>query len=117
MTDTVFLHGLTCKAVIGAREWEKNERRNLVVDLDMGLDLQAAAARDDLAQTVDYSEVSRRVRRLVSESRLALLETLAERIAALLLDDFPLTWCRVRINKPYAVSGVPVVGVVIERKR
>ena len=113
--DTVFLHGLKCKAIIGARDWEKRVRRNLLIDLDMGLDLRPAAASDELEKTVNYSEVSRRVTALVGESRLDLLEALAEQIADLLLTDFPLQWCRVRINKPYAVSGVPQVGVLIER--
>ncbi len=113
--DTVYLHGLVCKAVIGARDWEKRVRRDLEIDLDMGLDLRPAAASDELEKTVNYSEVSRRVTALVGASRLDLLETLAEQIAALLLEDFPVVWCRVRVNKPYAVSGVPGVGVVMER--
>ena len=115
--DKVFLHGLKCKAVIGVRDWEKRVRRDLVIDLDMGLDTRPAAADDDLEKTVNYSEVSRRVTALVGQSQLDLLETLAQRIADLLLADFPLQWCRVRINKPYAVSGVPGVGVVIERSQ
>ncbi len=114
--DTVFLHGLKCKAIIGARDWEKRVRRDLVIDLDMGLDLRPAAQSDDLEKTVNYSEVCRRVTALVEASRLDLLETLAEQIADLLLTTFPLQWCRVRINKPYAVSGVPQVGVLVERR-
>ena len=82
-----------------------------------GTDIAPAAASDDVADALDYKAVSKRVQQFVGESSFFLVETLTERIAALVLDEFQVSWVRVRLNKVGALRGAAGVGIVIERGR
>ena len=113
--DIIFLHDLRVDCVIGVWEWERKIRQTVVIDLDMAFDIRKAAASDDLADTLSYKEVSKRVSGFIEESGFQLVERMAEEVASILLDEFRVSWCRVRINKPGAVRGAGDVGVVIER--
>ena len=115
--DVIFIEALQVEAVIGVYDWERRIRQPVVIDLEMGADVARAAASDDVADTLDYKAVSKRVQRFVGESGFFLVETLAERIAALVLDEFPVPWVRVKLNKAGALRGAKGVGIVIERRR
>lgn len=113
--DIVYIHDLRIEATIGVFEWERRIRQTLVIDLDFGIDNRRPAATDDLRDTIDYGAVATRVTAYVEESNFNLVETLAERIAELLLNEFNVPWVRLKINKQGAVRGVRDVGVIIER--
>jgi dihydroneopterin aldolase len=113
--DKVFIEGLDVDAVIGAYDWERSIRQRLRLDLEMAFDCRAAGASDALADALDYHRVATAVTALVEASQYALLEALAERVAAMLLADFQVTRVRVQIRKPDAVGNAAAVGVVIER--
>ncbi|MDH3378945.1 MAG: dihydroneopterin aldolase [Gammaproteobacteria bacterium] len=113
--DIIYLHGLKVDCVIGVWEWERRITQVITIDLDMGANIAQAARSDDLNDTLSYKAVSKRVTAFVQESRFKLVETMAERVAAILLDEFDIPWCRVRINKKGAVRGARDVGVVVER--
>ncbi len=113
--DIVYIHDLRIEATIGVFEWERRIRQTLVIDLDFGIDNRRPAATDDLSDTIDYGAVATRITAYVEESRFNLVETLAERIADILLNEFKVPWVRLKINKQGAVRGVRDVGVIIER--
>ena len=113
--DIVYLRDLKVDCVIGIYDWERRIRQTLYIDIDMATDIRRAAASDHVKDTLDYKAVSKRVQQFVSESEFQLVETLAEKIAALVLKEFPVPWVRVRINKKGAVRNAGAVGVVIER--
>ena len=113
--DIIYLHGLKVDCVIGVWEWERQITQTITIDLDMGFDISAASKSDDLDDTLSYKDVSKRVESFVSESRFALVEKLVEEIAQLLIEEFSIQWCRVKINKYGAVRGAGDVGVIIER--
>ena len=114
--DQVFISGLEVDAVIGAYDWERTIRQPLVLDLDMGWDNRPAAAGDDLSQALDYATVSQRVMDYVAASSFELVETLAERLATLIMQEFNVPWLRLRITKPNAIQQARGgVGVMIER--
>ena len=113
--DTIFLHSLKIDAVIGIWEWERKIRQTVVIDLDMAADIRKAAESDDVADTLNYKLVAKRLQSYVAESEFQLVETLAERIAAIVIGEFGVPWVRVRVNKPGAIRGAQDVGVVIER--
>ncbi|MBI5618953.1 MAG: dihydroneopterin aldolase [Gammaproteobacteria bacterium] len=115
--DIVFLHGLRVDTVIGVWDWERRIRQTLVLDIDIGTDIRTAAASDAIDDTLDYKAVTKRIERLADESRFQLVESLAELIAATLLDEFGAPWVRVKLNKQGAVRNVRDVGIVIERSR
>ena len=105
------------ETVIGVYDWERRIRQPVVIDLEMGTDISRAAASDDVADALDYKSVSKRVQQFVGESSFLLVETLTERIASLVLDEFPVPWVRVKLNKIGALRGAAGVGIVIERRR
>ena len=115
--DIIFIEALRVEAVIGVYDWERRIRQPVVIDLEMGTDIARAAASDDVADALDYKAVSKRVQQFVGESSFFLVETLTERIAALVLDEFPVPWVRVRLNKVGALRGAAGVGIVVERGR
>ena len=113
--DIVYITDLRVQTVIGVFPWERQVRQILVLDLELGTDLRAAAATDDLAQTLDYKAVAKHAVAFIEQSRFHLVETLAERLADSLREEFSIPWLRMRIDKQGAVRGVRNVGVVIER--
>ena len=113
--DKVFIEGLEIDALIGIYDWERRIRQTLVFDLEMGFDNRVPAATDDIAHTLDYKAVSRRLVEYVSESGFGLVETLAERCAELVMTEFNIRWLRLKLSKPGAVRGARAVGVIIER--
>lgn len=113
--DKIFVQGLEVECVIGVWEWERQITQKLIIDLEMGWDISAAANSDALEDTLSYKDVAKRVNAFVVETQANLVETLAEGIAGLLQEEFGVPWCRVRINKRGAVTGARDVGVDIER--
>ncbi len=113
--DKIFLNELKVEAVIGLEEWERRIRQTVVIDLEMSADIARAAATDDVADTLNYKMVAKRIQAFVAESRFQLVETLAEQIAAIVRDEFGVAWVKVRANKPGAIRGSRDVGVIIER--
>jgi dihydroneopterin aldolase len=113
--DITFLHGLKIDCIIGIWDWERRTRQAIVIDLDMASDVKRAADSDDIKDAVDYKAVSKRLIEFVGQSEFQLVETLAERVAEIVLKEFDVPWVRVRINKAGAVRDAGDVGIVIER--
>lgn len=115
--DIIFLRDLRIETVIGVYEWERRIKQVVSLDLEMAVNIRKAAASDDLADTLNYKAVAKRLIQFVGESRFNLVETLAERAAAILLEEFSIPWVRLTVSKPGAVRGARDVGVIIERGR
>ncbi len=113
--DVVFIEDLRIDAVIGIYDWERRVRQPLALDIEMAFDNSVPAAADDIALTLDYKRVSKRLIAYVGESSFGLVETLAERCAALIREEFKVSWVRLKLSKPGAVRGAKAVGVRIER--
>jgi 7,8-dihydroneopterin aldolase/epimerase/oxygenase len=113
--DIIFLHELKVDTVIGIWDWERKIRQTVVIDLDMAADIRKAAASDSVEDTLNYKLVAKRVQQFVGESEFQLVETLAEKIAAIVNEEFGVPWVRVKVNKPGAIRGARDVGVLIER--
>jgi len=113
--DIVFLRGLRIETVIGIYDWEKEIRQPVVLDLEMSTDVAVAAASDRIEDAVDYKAVSKRLKQFVGEGRFELVETLAERCAEIIRNEFGVRWLRLQVNKVGAVTGAQGVGVLIER--
>ncbi len=112
--NIVYIRGLRAQAVIGVYEWERHIRQTLVLDLEMASDTTRAAASDQIADALDYAELSRRVIAQVEASQYQLLETLAVAVADMITRDFGVPWLRLRLSKPGAVTEAEDVGVIIE---
>ena len=113
--DIIYLHDLRIEAVIGLWEWERKIRQTVAIDLEMSADIRKAAATDSVDDTLNYKLVAKRLQQYVGESSFQLVETLAEKIAGIVIDEFGVAWVRVKVNKPGAIRGARDVGVIIER--
>ena len=113
--DIIYLHDLKVDCIIGIWDWERRTTQTLTIHLDMGVDVRHAAASDHIADTLNYKAVAKSVIAFVGDSRFQLVETLTEKVAQLLLDEFPILWVRVKVNKKGAIRGATDVGVIIER--
>lgn len=116
-TDRIFLHGLTAECVIGFIDWERRVKQTVVMDIELPVDCRRAALSDAVVDTLDYKKVAKRVQAFVSASEYQLVETLAHRLALVILQEFGIEWVRVTLNKPGAIRNSRDVGVVIERSR
>ena len=113
--DIIFLADLRIETVIGVFDWEREIKQAVVFDLQMAADIRKAAASDQLEDTLDYKSVAKRIIEFVEASDFQLVETLAERVANIILNEFNVPWVRVQLNKQGAVRGARDVGVIIER--
>ncbi|MDH5594976.1 MAG: dihydroneopterin aldolase [Nitrosopumilus sp.] len=113
--DIVFLHGLKIDTVIGIYDWERKIRQSVILDLDMGFDIAKAAKSDHIDDTLDYKAIAKRLIEFVGDSDFQLVETLAEKSAEVVLNEFPVSWLKLKLNKKGAVSQAGDVGVIIER--
>jgi dihydroneopterin aldolase len=113
--DIVFLRDLKIETIIGIFDWEREIKQTVTLDLEMAADVAKAANTDSIEDTLDYKAVAKRLIDFVGHSEYQLVETLAERVADIVLNEFHVPWVRVRVNKPGAVRYAGDVGVVIER--
>ncbi len=113
--DIIYLHDLKVDCIIGIWEWERRTTQTLTIHLDMAVDIQRAAASDSIKDTLNYKAVAKSVIGFVGASQFQLVETLTEKIAELIVNEFKVPWVRVKLNKKGAVRGATDVGVILER--
>ena len=113
--DIVFIRDLRIETVIGIYDWEREVRQTVVLDLEMATDVRRAAASDQIEQALNYKSVAKRLIGFVEAASFQLVETLAERCAGIVIDEFDVPWVRLTVNKVGAVSAARDVGVQIER--
>ncbi len=115
LKDTIYIEQLKINCVIGVNDWERNVRRRIIVDLTLETDAAKAAKKDCIEDAIDYVTVSERVTDFVQASSYMLIETLAEKIANLVLAEFPISRIRLKLSKSGAISNAKSVSVSIER--
>jgi 7,8-dihydroneopterin aldolase/epimerase/oxygenase len=113
--DIVYIRGLKIDTVIGVYDWERDIRQTLVLDLEMASDTRRGAATDAIEDALDYAAISDAITALVAGSDFQLLESVAEAVSSLVMEQFAVPWLRLRVGKPGAVAAADDVGVVIER--
>lgn len=113
--DIVYIRELEVETVIGIYDWEREIRQRVNLDIEMGTDISAAAATEEIENTLNYKSVSDRLISFISDSEFLLVETMAQEIADILMNEFGVRWLRLRLGKPGAVSAAKDVGVIIER--
>ena len=113
--DIVYIRELRIETIIGIFDWERRIRQAVSIDLEMATDIRKAAASDSIQDALDYKAVSKRLIAFVEGSEFQLVETMAEKIATLVREEFQVPWLRLQLSKPGAVRGARDVGVIIER--
>jgi dihydroneopterin aldolase len=113
--DIVYISDLRIETIIGIYDWEREIRQVISIDLKMATDNRKAAATESIEDALNYKAVAKRLIQFVEDSEFQLVETLAERIAEIILEEFAVDWLRLKLGKPGAVTGSKEVGVIIER--
>lgn len=113
--DKIFIHALKTETIVGIFDWERQVKQTVVLDIEFSADIRKAALTDSIDDTLNYKRVAKRVLAFVEESSFHLVESLAEHVAMLILEEFAVTWVRISLSKPGAVRGSRDVGVMLER--
>lgn len=120
--DIVFIRDLRVRGILGVHDWERQQPREILINVTLFTDTRRAAETDNIADCVDYSQMAQKIRALVapqtagagSAARFT-VEALAEDIASLCLSQPKVQKVSVRVEKPGAVEGAESVGVEIVR--
>lgn len=116
-SDRVALRGLRARGRHGCLPAERELGQEFVVDVELGLDTRAAAAGDDLSRTVDYGVLARRLVAVVEGEPVNLLETLAQRLADVCLNESNVQEVEVVVHKPNAPVPYPFADVTVRIHR
>ena len=117
MGDAIVFRDLRVEALIGIHKRERHAVQMLSIDLDIGIPGTTVFKTDKVADTIDYQQVALKIGALAGSGHFRLVETLAERIARLLIDDFGAPWAKVSVAKIGILGNAKFVGVTIERRR
>jgi len=117
VTDQISLRGLRVHGHHGVLPTEREQGQEFVIDVDLEVDNRAAASTDDLDDTVDYATMADRIAALVSGEAVNLIETLAERIAAVCLSDSRVRAVTVEVHKPHAPVDVAFDDITVRIRR
>ena len=113
--DIVFIEDLRIETIIGIYDWEREVKQTIALDIEMAADNTKPASTEDIEDALNYKAVSKRMIAFTEESKFQLVETLAERLVEIILNEFDVPWCRLKLRKMGAVTGSRAVGVIIER--
>jgi 7,8-dihydroneopterin aldolase/epimerase/oxygenase len=115
--DAIQIRDLRVEATIGIYRRERHITQTLSIDLEIGLPGTAMFASDKVADTIDYAQVALKIAQLASSEHFRLVETFADRVAALIVGEFGAPWTRVSAAKVGVLPNARFVGVTIERRR
>jgi len=113
--DIVFIRELTVETIIGIFDWEREIKQTVSLDIEMATDISKASLSDHIDDALDYKAISKRLITFIESSEFQLVETMAEKVCALILEEFNTHWVKLRLSKPGAIKGAKDVGVLIER--
>ena len=117
MSDQIQIVDLLLRTIIGINEEERRNRQDVLINITLYTDVQAAGVSDDISDAVNYRTIAKNVIELVENSQFYLVEKLATEIVAICLQDPGVECARVRVEKPGALRFARSVGVEIERGR
>lgn len=113
--DKIFINDLQVETVIGIFDWEREIKQTISINLEMEFDISKAAKSDDINDSLDYKKVSKRIISLCEKADSYLVENLIEKIAQVVLKEFPVSKVTVSLEKPGALRGSKSVGIKITR--
>jgi dihydroneopterin aldolase len=115
--DTIFIRELRLEAGVGIYRRERNTLQTVQFDIEIGLPDSKAAQSDKVADTIDYAIVIERITEKLAARHYGLVETLADHIANMLLEEFGAARAKVSVAKLGALRNAKLVGVTVERQK
>ncbi len=115
--NSIIIDGLIIEACLGVHDWEHHIAQTLVCDIELGVDIERAAASDKLQDTVDYVAICTAIEEAIKGRHFQLLETLVEHLAEMISQQFSVQWLSLYVRKHDAMANTRSVGVKVERGR
>ena len=113
--DIIFIEDLRIDTIIGIYDWEREVKQTIALDIEMAADNTKPASSENIDDALNYKAVAKRMIAFTEESQFQLVETLSERLIEIIMTEFNVPWCRLKLSKLGAVTGSKSVGVIIER--
>lgn len=114
-TAKILLSPIPIQTIIGILPHERTTPQILILHLTLYVDTKQATLTDDITHTVDYAKVLASIRTYIESTQFNLIETLAEKAAALILEDKRIKKVKLKLDKPQAFNEAPVVSIEIKR--
>jgi len=114
---TIRIHDLRLRAIIGINDWEREALQDIVLNIAFDFDETKAAQSDDLADTIDYKSLKKRIIRLVEASRYNLIEKLGTEVLNLIMEEPKITSAQIRLDKPLALRFAKSVSIELKKSR
>lgn len=114
--DRVFIKDLLARCVIGVGDEERREKQDVLINISLATDLREVGRTDRFEDAVDYRALKKRILRMTEESEYHLVESLAERIAEMCLENPAVSEAQVSVEKPTALRYARSVGVEVTRR-
>lgn len=115
--DKILINDLHVRGILGVNEWERRQKQDIVLNIELSTDTRIAARNDNVEESVNYRTVAKQVIEHVESSQRLTVEALAEDIARIALAMERVSSVRVRVEKPGAVRFARSVGIEIHRRR
>lgn len=115
--DIITLLDIKFTTLIGIHDWEKTTPQHLHLDLQYNVDVKKIAEKDNIEATIDYEKVLNAILKYTKDNQFQLIETLAEKLANMLFEQFAINWLTLTLHKPKALLNAKDVFITIERKR
>lgn len=115
--DAIVFRDLRVEALVGIHRRERHVLQTVSIDLEIGVPGAAVFVSDKVADTIDYEQVALRIRALAASGHFRMVETFADRIATLLVNEFRAPWAKVSVAKVGILANAKYVGITIERRR
>ena len=113
----ITISNLRLRTVIGIFDWERECQQDIVLNIRLTFDAAASAASDNIADTVDYKKITKRIIETVEQSSFFLIEKLADAVLEVCLEDPKVEEATVRIDKPHALRFADSVSVELSKAR
>jgi len=107
----ISIENLRLRTIIGLHDWERKEKQDIVINVQLDLDGQTATTRDDIEETLDYKELTKAIITEVEQSNFFLLEKLCDHLLQIAMTDARVMAARVRVDKPFALRFADSVSV------
>jgi 7,8-dihydroneopterin aldolase/epimerase/oxygenase len=115
--DMIFLEQVSVQTKLGVPEWERMVAQTIILDIEIGYDLSKSCISDAIEDTIDYGLVVNRIRETLTEHSFKLVESLAEHICHLIIQEFKAESVKIKVAKPAVLPGLKALGVMIERTK
>ncbi len=113
--DIITIEDLKVETIIGVNAWERKVKQMLVLNLEIGCDTEKCAATDNIDDALNYDQLSQQIIEHVCASEYQLIETLANKVADMIIESHSSPWLRLTVNKPGAIPQAKNVSITIER--